>query len=270
VDDDRNGDLEVELEIFADDRPTNEAAIQLDKDDLTDSGKDVYEDIAARAMKSHIPLELLKGNKFISVDKQIELVNYIRSTGLGELDLSNVTTLSWVLKQTHDYLFNERDKVNETSLDKYYIPRSVNYILHPVSLKRLIDEAIQWRKINRPKDTVDQIIGDTIKFYSGYIEYAWPRYISAFDRIYNFVQQENGNPRTDFDVLIAKLEYGSTNKQDMLLREAGVPFEIIQKISSVFELCQSPEEIYETCELSVDELQTILSGIEYRVLRYYI
>jgi hypothetical protein len=268
---DREGDLDVELEFFGDAQPSEESAVQLDREDLTLNGKEVFDSVLAQVDRSSIPIELLKSNKFISIERQIELINYLRTVNKGILDLSSYDTLIWILKLAHNHLFNDRDKMtNEAGLEKYLLPKSASYILHPVSLKRLIDEDVKWRSENRPNEPIDRVIGGTIKFYSTYIEYAWPRYLSAFDRLYNFVQAEQGLPTTDFDVLIAKLEYGSAEKHQILLREAGVPFEIIQKIASLFEECQTPEEVYDACERNLGRIKSILTNIEYRVLRFYI
>ncbi len=272
IEQNKESELDVELEIFDDKEPSQEAAIQIEKEDLTKAGGEVYDLTLGQAHKNKLPVELLKSNKFISIEKQIELANRLRTLdlkSLGDINLSDYRTVEWVLRLTHS-LFNEKDKKTEVSFEKYYLPKSVNYILRPVGLKRLIDEDIKWRTVNRPGDSIDTIISRSIKFYSDCIEYAWPRYLSAFDRIFNYVQGEIDGKKVDFDVLIAKLEYGSSEKHHILLREAGVPFEIIQKVGNIFESCNTPEEMYAICDSSNQEIKRQLTNIEYRVLRFYI
>lgn len=265
------GDKDVELEFFGDIKPTMESAVQLESEDLTDDGRAVLGNIFEQAKANRVPVELLKSNKFISVKRQIDLINYLRAKQPSRLDLNEYQTLRWVLLSTHNFLFNERDVINpDTSLEGYYIPKSINYILRPRSLKQLIGENIKWNKENRPNEKINKVISDTIKFYTRYIEYAWPRYLTAFDRIYNFVQFERSQPSVSFDILIAKLEYGSTEPHQILLREAGVPFEIIQKVKDIFQHCKTPEEMYNTSTKSVDAIKRRLSSIEYRVLQFYI
>jgi hypothetical protein len=265
------GDKDVELEFFGETKPTMESAVQLENEDLTDSGKEVLGNVFEQAHINNIPVELLKSNKFISIQRQIDLVNYLRTKTYNQLDLSDYETLRWILTDTHNFLFNDKDLVKyDVSLGQYYIPKSINYILRPRSLKALINEDIEWRKANRPNEKINKVIGDTIKFYTRYIEYAWPRYLTAFERIYNFIQFERNQPSVSFDILIAKLEYGSTEPHQILLREAGVPFEIIQKIKNIFQQCKTPEDMYNTSSKSVDLIKKRLSSIEYRVLQYYI
>lgn len=261
------GEMSVGLEYFDSEDPSPEAVLQVEKEDLSDTNSQMVVNIETLCSNNDIPLSLVKLNKFIPVQKQVEAVKMLRTSQL-EVSFDDYQSLRKVFEFTHDNLFNKRDQADEFTRQNYLISKSVGYAMSPKPLKQMIEDDL-WRRRDREPDP-DKIIGDAIKFHYKFVEYAWPRYLTVFGRLYNYVRQEKGKDPLNFDTLVARMEYGSSEEHEILLREAGLPAEIIKKVQSRFRDCKTPEEIYRVCERDRTEIESVLSPIEYRVFSYYL
>ncbi len=264
-----DGEMTVDLEFFDSEKPSIEAIIQVDKDDLSAANKAGVEIIEALCLKNRIPLSLVKSNKFIPIANQIEVVNLLRQKKF-QFEFDNYQSLCSLFEITHDSLFNDRDKADSFTRENYLIPKSVNYVMAPKSLKQSIEIDL-WRARTRKKDIdPDTVISDSIRFHYKYFEYAWPRYLTVFGSLYNFVQAELDRPLLNFDTLVAKLEYGTAEVHEMLLKEAGLPNDVITKIQQLYRQCENPEDVYRITEARKAEIRSLLTSVEYRVFNYYL
>lgn len=98
----------------------------------------------------------------------------------------------------------------------------------------------------------------------------WPRYIKAFESIFNFVANEKKSKEISLDYIVSLLEYGTNDSHEIILRDAGIPREIMKKISSVFYNCENHQDIQNTFKSRRLEIIKKLSNIELRILDKYI
>lgn len=68
------------------------------------------------------------------------------------------------------------------------------------------------------------------------MEFAWPKYLIAFENIYNYVADERSKENLDLSYVISILEYGFTDTHQILLKESGLPTEIIKRSHIFFRL----------------------------------
>ena len=156
-----------------------------------------------------------------------------------------------IVDLVHDVLFSDSDK--KTGWSTGNIARFVKYyIYYNPSIKQMIKEHSAVKEDTRIRNVLDLV-------YT-YFEYALPKYIKALENLYNFVYGE----RASFSLFITRLQYGSTEPQDILLADAGVPRSIISALSESLAGVKDIEEIRRRIK-SGGALEK-LSNIEKRML----
>ena len=71
-------------------------------------------------------------------------------------------------------------------------------------------------------------------------------------------------------MVIAKLEYGTTQNHEIILRDSGLPNEVVKKISHYFKDCESYEEIHQVSRQKSYEIKQSIHPIERKILDKYI
>ncbi|HDI3315191.1 TPA: hypothetical protein PMD22_002762, partial [Vibrio cholerae] len=91
-----------------------------------------------------------------------------------------------------------------------------------------------------------------------------------FSNIYNYVAKEKHQPLIALDMVIARLEYGTTENHEIILRDSGLPNEIVKKVSHHFRGCETYEDIYEVSRSKNNEIKISIHPIESKILDKYI
>ncbi len=271
---DGESETNVEVEFFDDSEPAIESLVQLDSDDIQDEYAEKYQSYIDNILSLDIPDNLIRENKFVRIDRQIELISHLRS--ISKLDMYSFEDqipskecLDNILSTIYDYLLTENDigrnfdnEVGKSillGLTKYYV-------YHSPSFKMLLKSDT----VQKARTSENARIRYVFDLTSKYFEFVWPKYLKSFQNIYNFVSSERSQKQIDFSVLVAKLEYGTTENHEIILRDSGLPNEIIKKVSHLFKGCESFEDIVAKASSLRVVFNKVLRPIELRVLDKYL
>lgn len=235
----------IEFSFYDSELLDNEDVIQVDKDELTDKNLEIRENIENFLNQNSIPLNLIKSNKFISIHKQVALINHLRNDIfiIDEIHFDGIyptkEQLDKIILLCHEFLFTTTDaKDKNYSIDKLASLTKFYVYMRP-SLKELI-KAHEYKSEN-----IDTTVRNTFNLISHYFEFAFPKYFTAFENLFNFVccEKYQNNKQIKLKYLITLLEFGHDNPHEIALKESGLPNEIIRKIGRKFSDCNSLEEI---------------------------
>ncbi|GHH96644.1 helicase-related protein [Neobacillus kokaensis] len=259
----------IEFSYYDNEELETEATIQIDKEDLVGKNLERRNIAESELNRQKIPFHIIKANKFIPVYNQVQFINYLRnnqlllSTMIFKGSLPNKSQLSTMVGLCHQYLFNDRDATDRT-ISIGNLQRLTNfYIYRSPLIKELIRE--------QDGKQIDTKVRTTFYLISHYFEFALPRYLTIFENLFNFVYEEKYKRKEGINLkpLITKLEFGYISKHQIALKEAGVPVNIISKISDRFTDCENIDDIRLKISLDAKVLQG-LSSFEIKILKKYI
>ncbi|ELS9243394.1 DEAD/DEAH box helicase [Vibrio cholerae] len=269
-----DGDTSVEIEYLDNSNAALETLIQLENDDVPQSKVEIIENHSKNLSELGINPQIIKENKFVNIDGQLRLIEYLRRDDNLDIfyfkeKLPSSYCLSDILSCCYDYLFSERDKGknfnNEIGKSKL-IGLTKYYIYYNPSFQDLLNSDT----VQRARSNDNSRIRYVFDLMSKYFEFSWPKYLKAFSNIYNFVASEKCKPLITIDMVIAKLEYGTTESHEIILRDSGLPNEIVKKLSHHFKNCETYEDIYEVSRLKSNEIKESIHPIESKILDKYI
>jgi late competence protein required for DNA uptake (superfamily II DNA/RNA helicase) len=260
----------ITVDFYDNDDLKAEDIIQIEKGDLNNKNLERREEIERLLAENKIPLSLLKQNKYISIHKQISLINFLRTNPIF-LQLVYFTgthpdknQLGEIFNLTREHLFNERD-YNDKRFIYWELSRLLKYyVYHKPSIRELIKE-------QRNSEYIDSKIRSAFNLITHYFEFAFPRYFKAFENLYNFVYNEyhDKSQAINLKYLITLLEFGFVKENEIALKEAGLPNDIIRKVSSSFSDCNSLEQVRMKFRTNPYILKN-LSAFEQKIFRRYI
>lgn len=231
--------------------------IQFEFLDLNDSGKSQRNEILTLLDKVSVPYELLKNNKYIDFKKQINLIELLRRnpsfgqqlSGIAALpDKHQVDTIIYLL---YEYLFSDSDIKENWSWG--FVSKYVKHqIYFNPGLKELIAEYNAAKESTKIRNVLDMVYR--------YFEFALPKYLCAFENIYNFVYDK----RISLSIMVSHLQYGSDLLQDMLLHDAGLPKSVVKKISPFLQDVNNLTELRQ--KVRHEDVVGLLSPIEKRMM----
>lgn len=259
----------IEFSYFDNKSLESEEVIQVDKNELTEQNLELRKNIEKELKNESIPFELVKSNKFIPIQNQILLIKHLRNdrSDLRQChfkgSLPEKHQLDLILQICQEYLFNQKDRESQTFFIWELIKQTKFYVYRTPSLKALIQ--------NQKGSKVDTKIRSTFSLISHFFEFALPKYLTAFENIFNFVYDEvyPNTPGINLKYLITKLEFGFASNHQIALKEAGLPGDIIQKIENNFKDCKSLDEIREKIRLNPYLIKS-LTPFEKRIFYKYI
>ena len=229
---------------FYDKELENDELAQIDRDDLKQSNLQKRNELEVYLRNQNVPISLIKMNKFIPVENQINFINHFRQ-GLFPFDefqfqnLPSKEQFESIIKLIYEFLFVEKYKEDKSFPLHDLIYNAKAYVYLDLSLKQLIEQ--QKRK------SVDAKIRAALTLITNYFEFALPKYLAVFQNLFNFVCEEKnqGTKKITLELLIIKLEYGVTSPHEIALKEAGIPIIVIKNISDVFNGCNDINDIRE-------------------------
>lgn len=232
----------IEFSFYDNESLDGEDTLQVEKEDLTGGNLETRTAIEILLEQKNVPLDLITGNKFIKVHLQLSLIDALRADpDLESLLFTSLLPtgdqLDKMLELCYNHLFNEHHRESQTytianlqRLTKYYV------FLDP-SFKQLIE--------NFNSDNIDTRVRNAFSLISEYFEFALPKYLTAFEHLFNFVIRERNpeNKPINLTYLITKMEFGQSEDHEIALKEAGLPNDIIRKISNLFRDCSTLQQI---------------------------
>ncbi len=267
-------DTFVEIEFLDCENPSLETLVQLDEIDLTESNKALKQTLSSKLNAFNIPEAIVKANKFVCLDGQISLINHLRNSNtLNEYyfntSLPTLELTKNLLSVIYDFIFTDHDKGKNfnNEVGKSILIGLTNYYIYyqPTFKQLLISDTV----VNA-RTKVNSRIRFVFDLTTKYFEFVWPRYIKAFANLFNYVAQEKNLPPINLDLLIAQLEYGTTKSHEILLRDSGIPREIIKKISVYFKDCETFDEIQAIILSNKRNIYSSVEPIEMKILDKYL
>jgi hypothetical protein len=254
--DDNEDDYKIELEYWEGENITPESLVQVEYKDLKDEDKRKKERLIERLSVDNIPLELVKTNRYISIEGQSALINYLRLNILNtdchfEGQLPSNKNQDAIFSLTYQYLFSENDKKSKSWTERQVVAATKYWVGQKPNIPALINYPI----VATESENINTRIRNVFTFTSHFFEFAWPKYLKAFANIYNFVAKEMNEPEINLEYLLMKLEFGSGELHEVALKDAGLPNDIIKKIAPSFEGCESFDQLH----IRFNEIQAILS-----------
>lgn len=257
----------IEFSYFDNNDLDAEDTIQVDKNDLRDKNLEKRKNIEKLLKKQNIPLEIIQANKFISIHKQIDLIRYLRSHLLviEEItfsgNLPKKEQLEEILMLCHKYLFTIEHQEDRNYTILQLIRLTKHYVYNKPPIKDLINEF--------ESDNIDTRIRNAFNLIATYFEFALPKYLSAFENLFNFVCRERKQAEISLALLITVLEFGHSAEHEISLKEAGLPNDIIKKVTEAFKDCNSLEQIRDKYRIDPFLIDN-LSPFEKKIFKRYI
>lgn len=227
----------INFSFLDNDNLEDESIILLEDNEITTNLSTKKEKLHEKLKKSGITLELIKSNKYISIDKQIYLCQLLKSNPnlrneiyfTGNFPTSN--QLVEIFRLCYSTLFSDDEKDSKAYSFDVLKNLLIDYVYKNSSTKVII---------NRMKsDNINTKIRSAFTLITKRFEYTYPKYFSAFQNIYNYINDQ----RINLKFIITKLEYGYTDNHLIALKETGLPNSVIDKLSSIFSECNNIEEI---------------------------
>jgi superfamily II DNA/RNA helicase len=212
-----------------------ELLININKEDLKENSKKKLEKYYSQ---KHLSIQVLSENSFIELDYQIELAKFL------EENINKVESyLNWKSVPSNDQL-----KVTCILIWDYFI-KSNRRIYGVSSGKQLHFRINQFREAGNLKNYIKQFIGgdnDLSKINEAielafdiqrhWINFQFPRYLVALNRIANHVLEKYSKSQGDFSSYANMVECYFTEPYVVPLDEYGLPVQISLKIGKQIEL----------------------------------
>lgn len=249
---------EISYPIFDYDRIPDEDYIQIDTSDLKEEGRERKDYILKIAEQNGIPLSLLKNNKYVPFENQLELIVFLRKNPEYrkilriKSGLPDKLQVDRLVELIHDILFSKYDRKDSWSTGN--LSRLVKYQIY-------FNPTIKMLVAQHSAKNEDTRIRNILELVYRYFEYSFPKYISVFENIFNFVYSDN----LSLSLLSAHLQYGNDKKYNILLTDAGVPRSLVNKLAQQLEGLESIDQIRQKIE-SQPRILRDLSKIEMRML----
>ena len=274
VQDTDDSETVVEVEFLDKINPSIESIIQLELEDIPPHSKGTYDEYTKKIDSLDIEKEIISENKFVGVTGQLALIEHLRT--LNHLDeyhfdgkLPTKECLDSILRTIYNYLFTDHDKGRNFDNDvgrSILIGLTKYYAYYAPSFKALLVS----NTVQKARKSDNARIRYVFDLMSKYFEFIWPKYLKTFENMYNFVASEKSQRPIDLAMLIAQLEYGTTKNHEIILRDSGLPNEIVKKISRYFTQCESFEDIQKTKVRKRKAIKKAIYPIEYKILTKYL
>lgn len=269
-----NDDRVVEIESLDSENPSIEAIIQFDDELLSEAGHHKKNQLKLTMESVGLPFEMFKENKYVSVGGQASLLKYLITSKSWEQfnfmgGMPNAEVAKLILSCIYDHLFTESDRGRnfKDEVGKSILLQLTSYYLfYKPSFAELLSSATIIKF--RPK--IDSRIRYIFDLTSRYFEFIWPRYIMAFQNIYNYAAKINDASPISLELMIAQLEYGTTKNHEIILKDCGIPSESIRKISNIFSNCETLDDVQHVKKLRMSNIVSLLDPIEVRIFNRYI
>ncbi|MBO9541905.1 hypothetical protein J7643_15060, partial [bacterium] len=257
----------VDFALFDYDDLTPEENILLDEEDLSKYNLSERKRIVRELDSYHIPIELIRKNKYIPIFKQVALITTLRNNpDLVEClrfsgAMPKKAQIDGIIEICFNNLFTEADKgvvnarLQSLSSLKFFTKM---YLYGQPTIKDMIAK--------HSAAHIDTRVRAVFSLIYKYFEYALPRYLAAFENLYNFVCPEKP---INLAYVITKLEYGFVEDHEISLRETGLPTNLVNKVAKRFLDCSNVDEVRAKAKIDPRTLDG-LSDFEMAIARKYL
>ena len=255
----------------------DEELIQIQDEHIKDiNGKDENirnkERIRQKIFDANVRFEFIKQNRYIPYLKQLDLIKELRENINHIKEISFKTEFptnekfKLIFHLCEQYLFSDKEKDRNEPFRGGQLPALINFYVsnHYKSPKDLIDHKF----IKESSEKIDTIINRAFKFISTYCEFTMPKYLRAFQNIYNYVKDEKEETKDyncNLELYLLKLEFGTTKSVEIELKELGLPISIIKKLPSNSDIKELKQNIRKNNFMSIN-----LDNFEKRLLKRYL
>jgi superfamily II DNA/RNA helicase len=267
-------DRVVEIESLDSTDPSIEAIIQFDDLMLSEAGHRKKAELKLAMEKAGLPFGIFKANKYVSISGQASLLKMLLGPGhlaqfAFDTPLPTGEIAKLILSNIYDHLFTENDigRNFKDEIGKSILLQLTGYYLF---YKPSFAEMLTHPTIAKSRPSIDSRIRYVFDIIAKYFEFIWPRYLMAFQNIYNYAAGIYDVSPIALELMIAQLEYGTTKNHEILLRDCGMPSESIRKISSFFADCESMDDVHRVKKNSLNRIKRVLDPIEIKIFDRYI
>lgn len=252
-------DLEISFPLFDDPNLSQEDNLLIQQEDLNNSGLETRKTIIQNAQNHNISFDFLKSNKYIKIENQISLILHLREHPYTETILAQqggrIThpQVYEIIELIHTYLFSKHEKQNNWTAKKLGLFATKQIFENPT-----IPTMISFYEA---KNT-DTKIRNTFTLIYKYFEFALPKYLKAFESIFNYTY----NSKISLSHVSSLLQYGSTNTTEILLCDAGIPRSIVRKIGPLLQGSENISQIITQIN-TTPKITESLSSFEVKVLK---
>lgn len=253
----------IDFSYYDNENLTPEANISIKKKDLTEKQKLQRKNIELELNKEKIPLHIIRKNKFVSIERQLDLAKRLKDKKLRQNilfsgNLPKKEQLGEILDLIFENLFNEQERTSRSFTKGKLIRLTKYYVYKSPSIKELIKE---WTDSKNP----DTKIRNTFTLLASYFEFALPKYLATFEALFNHINSS----QISLTYLITVLEFGYADDHCIALKEAGVPQSLISKVERWFKGCEDIEQIRRRLRMNPGLLDA-LSVFEQTMIQRYI
>jgi helicase len=259
---------EIEFEYFSENIGDDDL-LNVDAIDLEPRERERQADAVSLVMEEEVPLELLARSRYVAPFKQLALIKHLKQKSVPELSIMldsmgmvDKVALESALELIGEYLFSATEK-NDLSYPIWKISKFVTkYVYGRPKLREFIDF--------QDAAGIDAKIRGAFRWKTKYFEFIIPKYLMCFEICFNWVMTVKGSDKKlSYKTLLMTLKYGGTKAQDIVLKEVGVPDELVNKISARFSKVTSLEEMRLTIRANTARLDD-LTLLEKNILSHSI
>ncbi|MBE7641405.1 DEAD/DEAH box helicase [Salegentibacter sp. BLCTC] len=242
------------------DEVSKELLINLNEEDLKENSK---KKISKYLEQSFLPKEVLQKNSFIELDRQLNLAVYIQNNlhflhkHLSWSNIPSNSQLKEVCIIIWDYFVDSNARIYGVSSGLQLHYRLMEY-RESKNLKQYLSKFVKKDSDIVERNKAIELAFDIQKYW---INFQFPRYLSALDKIVNHVFEKNGLKGCDYSVYANLVESYFSKPYVVPLDEYGIPIPISLKIGKLIELDNNIDEsLYQLKHFSPDNYN--LSDIE--------
>lgn len=244
---------------------TDDDLLNVDAVDLEPKEKKRRENVIALVNEMEVPLELLAKSRYVAPFKQLALIKRLREMSMQDLSkmldtmgMVDKVALESALSLSGEFLFTAAEKDDRN----YPIWKILKFVSKYVYGRPKLREFIDFQDAVG----IDSKIRGAFRWKTKYFEFLIPKYLICFEICFNWVMASKGSDKKlSYKMLLMSLKYGGTKAQDIVLKEVGVPDELVSKLSVRFSNITSLEELRLTVRADPERLKD-LSSLEKNIL----
>ena len=248
----------VDFPIFTQEKDVpDEMLINIDDTDLTDESK---ERIKGYTDQDLLPIQTLKDNSYINLDKQLKLANYINSHVTVAHDkmlwrsVPTANQLNVVCSLIWNFFEGGKKLVFGVKSGKQLAYR-INSYREAGSIKQFIKNNIE------PGKDIDDIIELSLDIQRQWINFKFPRYLRSLNQIANDVFRKHGLSLCDYSYYASLVESCFYPNYVVPFDEYGLPVQVTNELRKVLKFSTNLDEALKQLKtIDVEKLQ--LTDIE--------
>ncbi len=228
-------DVTVDIPMFTQDNAPLDLLIQMEKEDLKSESVKKIEEFNSLDIELQ---ELLKENKGIPVEGQLELINRLKN------DLELHPILSWegipelpqlqkVIELGLDYLLRKGDsrKYSAAKLAVKII-QSIEYPTMRSAIEHDFNNTYWKTQYPNPEERLQHVIQEALDISQNWFEFKLPKLISIFNTIQAYVYKQIGLKPGKYENLVGFVENQFLPAHLLILLDYGIPPSAIRKLNN--------------------------------------